>query len=242
MDSNTSGQRGGGRGHQRAVHAHVTHSRRPWWKRARRALNEVGGRSARNGVEAIADQIRVAIDAAVLAAAMADRSVQTRTARENMVEIEHAGDDHRAELVRALGAALSTPVDREDLYRLSRSVDDVVDNLRDYVRESDLYQPSKQPGADGILAAVEEGMRSLLAAVDNVIPNPRAVMTYTMAARKSCNNIRNLYEHQLAELFAEPVNNDVLKRRELLRRLDVVGLRMGEAADALSDGMLKRSL
>ncbi|MEK8145676.1 hypothetical protein NKH18_43240 [Streptomyces sp. M10(2022)] len=32
-----------------------------------------------------------------------------------------------------------------------------------------------------------------------------------------------------------------LRRRELLRRLDVVGLRLGESAAVLSDAMLKRS-
>jgi predicted nucleic acid-binding protein len=32
----------------------------------------------------------------------------------------------------------------------------------------------------------------------------------------------------------------VLKEREALRRLDVVGLRLGEAADALSDAAMKQ--
>ena len=34
---------------------------------------------------------------------------------------------------------------------------------------------------------------------------------------------------------------EVLKVREVLRRLDVVGLRIGEATDALSDAAVKRS-
>jgi len=33
---------------------------------------------------------------------------------------------------------------------------------------------------------------------------------------------------------------EVLKSRELLRRLDVVGLRLNEAADVLSDAAVKR--
>jgi hypothetical protein len=45
----------------------------------------------------------------------------------------------------------------------------------------------------------------------------------------------------VASLFEQEVSTELLKRRELLRRLDVVGLRLGECADALSDAMLKRS-
>jgi len=34
----------------------------------------------------------------------------------------------------------------------------------------------------------------------------------------------------------------VMKLRDLIRRIDVVGLRIGEAADALSDAAVKRSV
>jgi uncharacterized protein len=47
----------------------------------------------------------------------------------------------------------------------------------------------------------------------------------------------------MAALLAEgqEVTTEVLRRRELLRRVDVTGLRLAEAADALSDGAVKRS-
>jgi uncharacterized protein len=90
-----------------------------------------------------------------------------------VVDVEHRGDRARGGFVHAL----APPLDREDLFRVSRSVDDVLDNLRDFARELELF------------------------AVSDVA---------------------------------------MLKRRELLRRLDVVGLRLGEAADALADGAVKR--
>jgi hypothetical protein len=37
------------------------------------------------------------------------------------------------------------------------------------------------------------------------------------------------------------VDRESLKRRELLRRLDVIGLRLGEAAAAFADALLKRN-
>jgi hypothetical protein len=47
----------------------------------------------------------------------------------------------------------------------------------------------------------------------------------------------------MARLLADdgPVTAATLRRRELLRRVDVIGLRLGEAANALADGAVKRS-
>jgi hypothetical protein len=61
------------------------------------------------------------------------------------------------------------------------------------------------------------------------------------AAKKAGNKIRRLYERAVAELLQQELSMEVLRQRELLRRLDIVALRLGEAADALADGALKRS-
>jgi hypothetical protein len=44
----------------------------------------------------------------------------------------------------------------------------------------------------------------------------------------------------VGQLFEGEIDRITLKRRELLRRLDLVGLDLGYAADALADGRLKR--
>jgi hypothetical protein len=60
-----------------------------------------------------------------------------------------------------------------------------------------------------------------------------------LGARK--NDIRQRYQTAMQAILDEPLSTETLKRRELLRRLDVVGLRIREAADALADGAVKRS-
>jgi len=63
----------------------------------------------------------------------------------------------------------------------------------------------------------------------------------TLAARKASNSIRKEYEIVLACVFTNSADSEVLKQRELVRRLDVVGLRIAEAANALADGYIKRA-
>jgi hypothetical protein len=63
-----------------------------------------------------------------------------------------------------------------------------------------------------------------------------------LAAHKRAGRVRHLYGIGLAEILSGEITGPVFKSRELLRRLDVVGLRMAECADALADAMLKRTL
>lgn len=191
-------------------------------------------------VRLIAKQVETAVEGARLAESMAAGEISACEARGLMSVLEHRGDDQRAELVLALAHSLTAPIDREDLFRLSRSVDDVLDDLRDFVRESDLYAIDDQEGVAPLLASIADGLQEMGVAVQNVVASSRTVTADALLVKKHCNRVRQLYQLQLAGLFTGEVTVDMFKRRELLRRIDVVGLRMGEAADALLDGVLKR--
>ena len=206
-------------------------------------MRELGGRGGAGFIALLTGQIAVTIEGAELAIRMARAEMSTEAARSEIGAIEHRGDSQRAALVHALGEAITTPIDREDLYRLSRSVDDVLDNLRDFVREADLYAPDSLAPMAEMLEAMTQGLTDLKGAVAAVSDAPAQVSAHTMAARKSGNHVRALYQMRLKDLFDQDVvTMDVFKMRELLRRLDVVALRLSEATDSLNDAMLKRSL
>ena len=149
-------------------------------------------------------------------------------------------DGHRADLVHQLSQALTTPFDREDLFRVSRSVDDVLDNLRDFARELDLYGVEREELFVPVIDAIIRGIEVLGDAIGGIVEQPTGTADAALAASKQSNEVRRLYQHQMAQLLDGDVSSGMLKRRELLRRLDVVGLRLGEAASALADGVLKR--
>jgi uncharacterized protein len=156
--------------------------------------------------------------------------------------VEERGDDCRRELITALAVTLSAPVDREDLFRLSRSIDDVLDNLRDMAREFALYGITSEPLLATPLDVVAQGLRALEVAVAQLLEQPDAAGAGAAEAKRA--DVRAVYQQAMAELLTvpRPVDQELLARRELLRRVDVVGLRLAEAADALADGTVKRSL
>ncbi len=185
-------------------------------------------------------QIDATLEAAALIELVVSDGRNLDTASGKMRGVEHAGDRARADLVLALSSAFSTPIDREDLFRLSRSTDDVLDNLRDFLREVRLFSPEGLEPCRALLPPLSDGLRHLRDAVSSIQHDGTTVERSTLATRKAGTAIRRGYEEELANLFGLPITSETLKQRELLRRLDVVGLRLSEAADALADGWLKR--
>lgn len=208
--------------------------------RPTRLLRDLSGRTRVNLTSLLIDQVAAALAGARIAREAATSTIGSKAAREEMAQIEHRGDEARARLVTLLASSLVTPFDREDMFRVSRSIDDVLDNLRDFVRELDLFQTSDDrlaPVIDEIVAGLE-----LLEAVLQAATDPTAIGSRLLAASKQCNEILRSYERQLMCLLDGAVTADMLRRRELLRRLDVVGLRLGEAVDALADAAVKRGM
>ena len=190
-------------------------------------------------VSALEAQLTEANKACGVARAVAGGTIDSTTADERMAAVERRGDTMRGELVARLSGVLVAPIDREDLFRLSRSIDDVLDNLRDFIREWDLYEIKAATSYLGLLDATAAGIADLQLAVQAIANDPKDVKT-ALASKESAGEIRRLYDIELGRLFRGKLTMEVVKCRELLRRLDVVGLRLNEAADRLSDAAIKR--
>ncbi|MEX0754525.1 MAG: DUF47 family protein [Actinomycetota bacterium] len=213
----------------------------PRGSRLRRFARDLAGRSDIDFVAALGAQIDATLRGCAIARDLVERRVPAEEAHRRIADAEHDGDDARHRLIELLARSLATPIDREDLFRLSRSIDDVLDNLRDFIRELELYEVRPPVSVGTIIVAITEGMWMLRDAVDALASEPGAVTGSALAAKKRGNRVRIGYETAVVEVLTGSVTAEMLRRRELLRRLDVVGLRLGEAADSLSDASMKRS-
>jgi uncharacterized protein len=206
--------------------------------RLRRLVQDLSGRTDHELVALIQRQLDTVREGAQLALATVHGEQPTAQARRRMTDLEHVGDSHRAELVDLLRRVLAAPMDREDMYRLSRSIDDVLDGLRDLVRELDLLGVAADPLLEAPLEALVAGISALRDAVGRLLSHPAEVAVGALAARKV--NVRHEYQVSMARLLTGEPTAQTLRRREVLRRVDIIGLRLGEAANALSDGAMKR--
>ncbi|MFF0309624.1 DUF47 domain-containing protein [Streptosporangium sp. NPDC004379] len=235
----------------------------------RRVLRDLSGRTDRTLADLVVAQLQAAARGVALARAAAGGELRPGEARRRMALVEHEGDAGRARLVTRLRRSVTSPVDREDLFRLSRSVDDVLDALRDFVREADLYEAPPDPLHEPVLAALADGVDRLTAAVGLLADRPRAAADAALRAKKV--GVRPAYQRAVATLLVrpeparparsvqpsqstEPVQTaqslqptqnvqpvqTALISLLLLNRLDTAGAHLAAAADALADGVVKR--
>jgi hypothetical protein len=219
-------------------------SRRPSFFRVPRVLLSLAGKGNAQFVSELVAQVDAAIAGATLTRELVAGEIKSAAAVEKMRVIEHQGDDARATLVAELKASFVTPLDREDLFRLSRSLDDVLDELRDFVRSWDMFKmkpsPIVEPMVDAICDALAD-LRKVIADINSKANPSSAAGHNTYGDKWSGHAIRKIYDLQLAALYAGDLTMGTLKIDRCLRRLDVVGIRFTEATDHLADALIKRA-
>ena len=210
-------------------------------QRLRRMARDLAGRNDELLVDHLLSQADTAREAVGLAIEVARGDRDPVDVAEDIQDLEDRGDEEREAMVKDLAAVLAPPIDREDLFRLSRSIEDVNNNLVDLVREMRLFQIADEPLLVPMLEAVAAGIDELRDRMDGLGDAPDAADAGSR--EESPARVRRAYQDGLAELLDgdEPVTTGLVKRRQLLRRVDVLGLRLGEASDALADGIVKRN-
>ena len=206
-----------------------------------RIISDLAGSSGQRFVQYLLGQTDAAMEGAILVRRCVAGEIGRATAAEEMRVVERRGDQVRGELIRDLGSALVTPIDREDLFRLSRALDDVLDVLRDFVRQWDLFEMDRSVIIEPVVDAICHALADLRGTIAMIGAEPSMITTRVQSAKKSGNAIRRSHDTQLAALYRGTLSVDTLKARDLLRRLDVVGIRFGTVADTLSDAAIKRA-
>jgi predicted phosphate transport protein (TIGR00153 family) len=160
------------------------------------------------------------------------------------LKVEHTekeADELRRVLIDALNRTFMTPFEREDIFALSRSLDDMIDYANSTVEEMRLFQaPTNQHLVD-MAEALYEGAREITAAVEGLRHMPNGIQEHIIKAKKSENRMEHLYREALAELFKISDVVTILKMREIYRHLSNAADRGDEAADILSDILVKNT-
>ncbi|MEY9946672.1 hypothetical protein [Kitasatospora sp. GAS1066B] len=137
---------------------------------------------------------------------------------------------------------LTTPIDREDLLRVSHAVDGGTHVLHEFVREFDLYGPTSPdrlvPLTQGIVGLVA-GLRTAVSGLVNHRRSPAADVAGTHLAAAA---LERAHQEQMVALVTAPATGESLRMLALLGRLDQVRVQLLLATDALADGAMKRGL
>ena len=85
------------------------------------------------------------VHGASLLAQMLDETSDKKAIAQQMRDAEHEADESTHKIVRRVNSTFITPFDREDIYRLASSLDDVMDFMEEAVDLLGLYEVDTLP-------------------------------------------------------------------------------------------------
>ncbi|MCF7548493.1 DUF47 domain-containing protein [Pseudonocardia sp. WMMC193] len=177
-----------------------------------------------------AENIVVAADelAAMVDAVPADRPAIAKRVK----EAENAGDDVTHEIMVKLNSVFVTPFDREDIYRLASSLDDVVDAIEEAADRIVLYRLDRLPA--GITMQVDVLRRAALATAEAMprLEKMSALQDYWIHVNSLEDEADEAYHAVLAGLLSPAeAPTDTAALLEIIKLKEVVDT-LEEAADA----------
>jgi predicted phosphate transport protein (TIGR00153 family) len=154
---------------------------------------------------------------------------------------EEAADTLRQDLIRALNKSFITPFDREDIFDLSRAIDDMIDYAKSTVEEMVLFEVKTDEHLKKMGEALYQAARYITMAVEGLRDMNGHLSENIVNAKKTENLMEHLYREALADLFRAKDMAAILKLREIYRHMSNAADRGDEAANILSDIQMKNT-
>jgi uncharacterized protein len=165
------------------------------------------------------------------------------TAAKRLIATEKEADEARRILICELNKTFITPFDREDIFSLSRTIDDVLDYAYSTVTEMEVLKVRPTAFMLQIASLLRDAANELLMAVDRLEQHPEVATEHAQRAKSLENRVEDVYREALADLFsgAEDIKHimKMLKSREVYRHLSNAADRGDEAANVIADIVVK---
>jgi len=186
---------------------------------------------------------QAALTLAGLDALKAYMEAQNPASAAELIRTEKEADEVRRILIYELNKTFITPFDREDIFALSRTIDDVLDYAYSTLNEMEVLKVRPTPFMARIASLLRDAAFELLQAVDRLHDHPGVANEHAQRAKALENRIEDVYREALADLFsgAEDTKHIVkmLKSREVYRHLSNAADRGDEAANVIADIVVK---
>ncbi len=157
--------------------------------------------------------------------------------------IEKDADEVRRILIDELNRTFITPIDREDIFALSRALDDVLDYMYSVVNEMDILNVKPTNHLVEMAQMLNDAAKELHLAMQRLEHHPNVADDHAVRAKQIDNRMETLYATALASLFdgAKDMEHviEMLKLREIYRHmLHAVGS-SDTAANIITDIVVK---
>jgi predicted phosphate transport protein (TIGR00153 family) len=159
-------------------------------------------------------------------------------------EIEKEADEVRRILIDELNRTFVTPIDREDIFALSLTVDDILDYANTTVEEMNLLEIKPNKYMERMVSLLTDAAREIHMGVLRLESHPNVANDHAVRAKALENRVETVYREAIADLFHLPRDVDhiveMLKLREVYRHLSNAADRGDAAANVIGDIVVKK--
>ncbi len=170
---------------------------------------------------------------------------QSREVAEQLSRKETEADEVRRILIDELNHTFSTPFGREDIFTLSRTIDDVLDYAYSTVDEMEILNVKPTKYVKRIASLLKDAAYEIQQGVLRLENHPSVATEHAQRAKALENRVEQVYREAIADLFSGPENIEhvveMLKMREVYRHLSNAADRGDEAANVIGDIVVKRT-
>lgn len=166
------------------------------------------------------------------------------TLASRLMSVEKEADEVRRILIDELNRTFVTPIDREDIFALSLTIDDVLDYANTTIEEMELLDIDPTAHMERMVSLLSEAATEIYRGVMRLEKNPNVANDHAVRAKALENRTETVYREAIADLFHMPRDVDhiveMLKLREVYRHLSNAADRGDEAANVLGDIVVKK--
>jgi uncharacterized protein len=160
-----------------------------------------------------------------------------------VTQAEKDADEIRRILIDDLNRTFVTPLDREDIFALSRAIDDVMDYAYTTVEEMQILDVEPNDYLRRLVSLLQDAAEEIHMAMLRLEEHPGVAAEHATRAKALENRVERVYREAVADLFSGPEDvhhvMEMLKLRELYRHLSNCADRGDEAANVIHDIVVK---
>src|SRR3954447_26204129 len=161
------------------------------------------------------------VEGAAILAEMLGESVDREDVAARMRDAEHEADETTHEIAKRVNSTFVTPFDREDIYALASSLDDVMDFMEEAVDMTMLYEVVALPGELAEQVDVLQRCAELTAEAMPRLQSMKGLEEYWIEINRLENSGDKSYRRILAKLFSGQYEAlEVLKLKDIVDSLE----------------------
>ena len=162
---------------------------------------------------------------------------------EKINRIESEEDEVRRILIDELNRTFVTPFDREDIFALSLTIDDILDYAEETIDRMVTLKVEPNQYLERMVSLLTDAAVEILRGVSELVDHPNVANDHAVRAKALENRVEQVYREALADLFRDPEDlngvMEILKLREIYRHLSNAADRGDQAANVIGDIVVK---